>query len=98
MRYQTALVFWGAVVLSFFSLGLLFAVDALSLALLVPSILLNVWSIRKNDQSGFVQSKELRRAYEPARHFSGMQVFVLTGLVMCQVGAGTYALLTEQLA
>lgn len=97
MRYRTALVFWGALVFSFLSLGLLFALDSLSLALLIPSILLNIWSIRKNDRSGFVKSKELRRAYEPARHFNGMQVFVLTGLVMCQIGVGTYALLAEQL-
>ena len=91
-RYKTAFVFWSAVFLSLVSLILPLVVHPLLASLLVVSVAFNLWCIRKSDRSGFVKTKQLRRAHEPARRFNGIQTFVLLGLVMCQIGVGTYAL------
>ena len=94
-RYKTALIFWSAVFLSLISLVLALVAHSFLSLLLVISAAFNLWCIRTSDRSGFVKTKQLRRAHEPARRFNSMQTFVLLGLVMCQIGVGTYALFTS---
>ena len=97
-KHLTQVVFWSAVFLSVLSIALVFVLeDAYSwvgLVLIGLSILFNLWSVRRSENSGFVQSREYRRAYEPARRFNMIQVFTVFGLVMVQCGVGAYALLT----
>ena len=42
---------------------------------------------------GFVKSTQIRRAFEPARHFNGGQVFVLFATLILQAGVAAYVLL-----
>lgn len=92
-RYRTALIFWAAVFLSLASIASAFVLDAIAWVLIIPSILFNLWSVRRSDRGGFVKSRQLRRAHEPARRFNGLQTFTLIVIVMCQVGIGTFLLL-----
>lgn len=98
LRYKTALIFWIAVLFSVVSLGLIYVEELLAAACILLSVLFNVWSLWKSDREGFVKSKELRRAYEPARRFGVVQTLVLLGFVMGQIGAGTYVLLATSTA
>lgn len=93
-RYKTAFIFWTAVLLSLLSMTAALLLGPLSLALIVPSSLFNLWCVWKSDRGGFVKSKQLRRAHEPARRFNGLQTFTVLLLLMGQIGLGTYALLT----
>jgi len=58
------------------------------------AILLQVVILRINDGRGFIRSREMRRAYEARRHFSILEVIVLFLLIMADMLAMAYALLT----
>lgn len=96
-KHLTQVVFWSAVLLSVASLVLVSVLSEpyawVGLAFLAASILFNLWSVRRSEHSGFVKSREFRRAYEPARRFNMVQVFIVFALVMLQCGLGAYALL-----
>lgn len=98
-KHLTQVVFWSAMLLSCASLGLVVVLNEpyvwLSLLVLLVSVAFNLWSVRRSENSGFVQSREYRRAYEPARRFNMAQVFVVFAVVMVQCGLGAYALLTR---
>ena len=97
-RHLAQVVFWSALFLSVFSVALVFVLNEpyawVGLTLIGLSILFNLWSVRRSESSGFVQSREYRRAHEPARRFNMMQVFVVFAFIMLQCGVGAYALLT----
>lgn len=93
-RHKTALVFWTAVLLSLLSIALVFLFNPWFLILLGASIGFNFWCVIKSDGEGFVKSKHLRRAYEPARRFNAVQMIIILALIIGQISIGTYALLT----
>ena len=93
-RYRTPFVFWTATLFSLLSIALVLAVGPSLLFLLLLSALFNLWSVVQSERGGFVKTRQLRRAYEPARHFNVAQVFTVLLLVMAEFGVVTYVLLT----
>lgn len=93
-RYRTPFVFWTATFFSLLSIALVLVVDQSLLFLILLSILYNLWSVIKSEHSGFVNTRQFRRAYEPARHFNVAQVFTVISLIMAEFGVGVYVLLT----
>lgn len=97
-KYLTHLVFGAAILLSLVSLGLVFVLVEpyvwVGIVVLGVSVAFNLWSVRRSENSGFVQSREFRRAHEPARRFNMLQVFVMFAFVMVQCGVGAYAIIT----
>lgn len=97
-KHLTQVVFGTALLLSFVSVGLVFVLSEpyawIGLTLIGVSISYNLWAVRRSERSGFVQSREFRRAYEPARRFNMVQVFIVFAMVMLQCGVGAYALLS----
>lgn len=91
-QHMTSVVFALAIVLSGASLVLDPIFDPPFPFFTSVSLFFNVWSLYRSDRDGFVKAREMRRAYEPRRQFSGLQTFVLLLLVMSQVGTGTYVL------
>lgn len=91
----TQIVFWTAVALSVVSVALVAALGPALLVAVGASVLFNLWSVFRSERGGFVREREYRRAYEPARRFNALQVFVVFGLVMVQCGAGAYVLLSQ---
>ncbi len=95
VRHVTQFVFVAALLLSLASMGLFFLTDeGVAFAALIASLLFSVWSIWKSEHSGFVRTKQMRRAFEPARHFNSLQVLTLVVLMMAQVGLASYFLIT----
>jgi hypothetical protein len=92
--HRTALIFWTVIVLSIASAGLLRSDHALRYPVLLLAVVLNAWSIAKSERDAFVCSRQLRRAYEPARHFTPGQVLVVLVSTKVLFGLGTYVLLT----
>lgn len=97
-KYLTHLVFGAAILLSLVSLGLVFVLVEpyvwVGIVVLGVSVAFNLWSVRRSENSGFIQSREFRRAHEPARRFNMLQVFVMFAFVMVQCGVGAYAIIT----
>lgn len=89
-RHRTQVVFWTALALSAISLAAAVLVDPWLFLLVGASLGYNLWAVVKSDREGFIRSKQLRRAHEPARHFSEMQTFLVLALIMAQVGAAVY--------
>ena len=97
-KHLTQVVFWTVIFLSVLSIALVFVLNDpyawVGLVVIGISMLFNLWSVYRSENSGFVQSREYRRAYEPARRFNMVQVFVVFSIIMVQCGVGAYALLT----
>jgi hypothetical protein len=97
-KYLTHVVFGAAILLSLVSLGLVFVLVEpyvwVGIVVLSVSVAFNLWSVRRSENSGFIQSREFRRAHEPARRFNMLQVFVMFAFVMVQCGVGAYAIIT----
>jgi hypothetical protein len=97
-KYLTHVVFGVAVLLSLVSLGLVFALAEpygwIGPTVVFASVAFNLWSVRRSENAGFVQSREYRRAYEPARRYNMVQVFIVFALVVVQCTVGAYALIT----
>lgn len=91
-QHMTSVVFALALMLSGASLVLDPVFNPVFPVFTAVSLFFNLWSLYRSDRGGFVKAKEMRRAYEPRRQFSGLQTFVLLLLVMSQVGTGTYVL------
>ncbi len=64
------------------------------LVLTLASFMFTIWVLRRSDGKGFVKSSQIRRAFEPARHFNGTQTFVLFVLLVVQAAAAAYILLS----
>ncbi len=50
------------------------------------------WTLRRSETRGFVRSGQMRRAFEPERHFSGVQTAALFGMLMLQAVVGAFVL------
>lgn len=93
-KHLTTIVFWSALALSVISSGLAFVfAEPLWLILLGGSLLYNLWAVFTSDRTGFIKEKEMRRAYEPPRHFNPLQIFITLGMVMVQLGVAAYLLI-----
>lgn len=93
-RHVTQVIFWCTLVLTLVSIGLTAALQDSVFLLLVLSAVLNLAVLYRNERGGFVRSKELRRAYEPARHLNVAQLVVLFLGVLAQFTLGAYVLIT----
>ncbi len=85
--HLTYIVFWTAIVLTITTIALCIWNEAY-LPLLILSILFNVWTLFQSERNGFVRAREMRRAFEPPRHFNRLQVVLITLLVMGQSVVG----------
>ncbi|PSQ71856.1 MAG: hypothetical protein BRD44_04930 [Bacteroidetes bacterium QS_7_67_15] len=96
-KHLTQVVFWSALLLSAVSVGLVVVLSEpyrwVGIAIIAASILFNLWSVRRSENTGFIVSREHRRAHEPARRFNMIQVFIVFGVVMVQCCIGAYALI-----
>gem|GEM_PF-6604615 len=88
---MTHIVFWTDVVIS---LACIFtALFRPQYALILAfAIFVNVWSIIQSERHGFVKAKEMRRAFEPPRHFNGFHIFIVVTLIIAEVLLGTLLL------
>lgn len=94
MRHVTRFVFWGSLALTLASVGLTLAFGDAVLPVLVLSVAANLVALYRNERGGFVRSRELRRAYEPARHFNAAEVVTLFLAVLAQFTIGAYVLIS----
>lgn len=96
-KHAAHLVFTGALVLSIASLLMLASADRdlLSAVLLLAglSVVVNVASIVRSEGRGFGRQREMRRAHEPQRHLSALQIGLLVALTMGQVGLSLFFVL-----
>lgn len=91
---MTSVVFATCSLASLLSIVLVLLLGNLLLVLLALSVGYNVWALVVSERHGFVKTNQIRRAFEPERHFNAAQVFVIVVLIMVQVGTAAYALLT----
>jgi len=90
-RHLTAIIFGLALCFSLVTITLLiFNNTPLFHMLLVVSIVFNGWCLYRSERSGFVHLREMRRAFEPPRHFNTLQIFTVVFLMMAQFGLGIY--------
>ncbi|GIV61597.1 hypothetical protein GQ464_001600 [Rhodocaloribacter litoris] len=89
----TYVIFWSVV-----SISLLTAVTVLVLRehlfLLFLSVGMNLWSLVQSERGGFVQAREMRRAFEPPRHFNGIQTLTVIFLILVQLVIAALLLLS----
>lgn len=91
---MTSVVFGVCTVATLVSIGLVLALDSWVFVVLTAAIGFNVWALIVSERHGFVRSTQLRRAFEPERHFNAAQVLAVVAYLMAQVVAGAYALLS----
>lgn len=94
-RHMTTVVFVICTAASLASVGLALWINGWAWLLLLGAIALNLWALITSERRGFVRSNQLRRAFEPSRHFNAAQSFTIIVLIMLQVGAGAYVLLVR---
>ena len=87
-------VFWLVAPFGVAGVGLPVAMDVQWVWLTGFAIVLQIWMLLINDRKGFIRSREMRRAYEARRHFSILETIVLFLLIMADMLAAAYALLT----
>ncbi len=92
-RNVTLLYFVVSLSLALVSIALPVVFGAPLLVLTLASFLFTIWALRRSDGRGFVKSTQIRRAFEPARHFNGAQVFALFVTLILQAGVAAYVLL-----
>lgn len=88
-------VFYLISLLSLGSIGLMFLPEPYWFAAGGVACLLIVWVLFINDHSGFVLSKQMRRAHEPRRHFSMAEQAILLALLVLNVVVACYLLITR---
>jgi hypothetical protein len=93
-RHLTMVIFVACLVLSLASLGILVAAGVPGLIAVVISVALNVGAIIISERRGFVRTTQLRRAFEPARNFNSAQVGLIVLVVMAQITAGLFVLIS----
>ncbi len=87
------IVFFGVVALSILAAGAAFVWGPPYLALNALAALLIIWVLRINDRAGFIRSKEMRRAFQPRRHFNTAEVVLLIGLLMALIAESAFILI-----
>lgn len=91
---MTAVVFTTCTVVTVLTIVLVLLFGSRMLFLAALSIGLNAWSLVTSERQGFVRSNQLRRAFEPARHFNAAQVLAVVIYIMALVGVVVFALLS----
>ena len=89
---MTHIIFWCVVLCSTLSILVVLSSQKYTF-LLGLSLVMNVWSIIQSERNGFVKAKEMRRAFEPPRHFSGFQILVVILLILAEIGVGVVVIL-----
>lgn len=92
-KHRTTIVFTTCVVLSLLSLGLAFVWGPWFIILIGVSVLFNVWALVVSERHGFVKTNQIRRAFEPNRHFNAAQVFIVSATIMIQLLGSAFILL-----
>ncbi len=92
-RNVTLLYFVLALGAALVTTGLPLVLGPWALVLTLASFCFTIWALRRSDGRGFVKSSQIRRAFEPARHFNGAQVFALFVTLVVQAGAAAFVLL-----
>ena len=92
--HLAGIVFYAAVLAALLGIGLSFVLgETAGFGLLLGSVAFSLWAVWKTEHGGFVRTHQMRRAFEPERHFNGVQVILVLLLVMAQIGVGLYHLL-----
>lgn len=94
MKHKTLVIFISVVILALGSSAVTLLFGKSWIPLVLVSVLLGIGAIYKSEKEGFVKSKEIRRSYEPPRHFNSAQTLTVVTLIMVQIGVCAYALLT----
>ncbi|MCA0268795.1 MAG: hypothetical protein LCH53_06215 [Bacteroidetes bacterium] len=90
IRHATNFHFGLAAVLALTSLAVCYLWKPFGVIVLLLSVAYSIWAIHMSDTKGFVRSGQMRRAFEPERHFNGLQTLILMGLMMAQAFVGVY--------
>lgn len=93
-KHMTSVVFAICSLVSLLSIALVLLLSDLLLLLLALSLVSNVWALVVSERHGFVKTNQIRRAFEPERHFNAGQVLIIVVLIMTQIGTTAYVLLT----
>jgi len=91
-KNMTHIIFWCVVICSMVSILVVLTFQQY-IYLIGLSLIMNVWSIIQSERNGFVKAKEMRRAFEPPRHFSGFQILIVVLLILAEIGVGVVVLL-----
>lgn len=94
MKHKTLAIFTSVVLLALGSSAITLIFGKVWIPLVLASVLLGIGVVYKSEKEGFVKSKEIRRSYEPPRHFNSAQTLTVVLLIMVQIGVCAYALLT----
>ena len=90
--HATARYFIFATILGLGSIVVAWVSGPVGLAAIVASMAFTGWVLRRSETRGFVRSGQMRRAFEPERHFSGVQTAALFGMLMLQTLVGAFVL------
>lgn len=94
-RHVTVFVFLVALVIALASLASFYVVpENMAFGIVGFSILFSLGTILVSERGGFVRTRQMRRAYEPARHYNGFQVLALIILIMLQIGIVAHFFIT----
>ena len=91
IRHATNFHFGLSALLAIASLAICYIWRPFGVIPLLFSVAYSLWAIRTSDTKGFVRSGQMRRAFEPERHFNGLQTMVLMLLLMAQAFVGVYS-------
>lgn len=93
IRHATNFHFGLASLLAVGSVAACFVLKPFGVLVVLLSLAYTLWAIRTSDTKGFVRTGQMRRAFEPERHFNGLQTGVLMVLMMGQIFVGVYTTL-----
>ena len=91
-KHMTYIVFGGVLVFSVLSVWLSLYLSLIGLTIVGLSILCNVAALVRSERQGFVRAQEMRRAYEPARHFNALQTLLIFTIILAQMVWVTYSI------
>ena len=93
IRHATNFHFGLASLLALASVAACYLLRPFGVLAVLLSVAYSLWTIRTSDTKGFVRTGQMRRAFEPERHFNGLQTLVLMVLLMVQIFVGVYTTL-----
>ena len=95
-RHLTFVHFALALALAVASVGVALVLRPWGVLAIAASAAYSVWALRRSEHRGFVRTGQMRRAFEPERHFNGAQVTLLFLALMAQAVAAAYALVGDK--
>lgn len=90
--HTTVRYFIAAVVLGLASIVVAWVTGPTGLIAIVAAMAFIGWALRRSETRGFVRSGQMRRAFEPERHFTGVQTAALFAILMLQTLVGAFVL------